>query len=243
MLKRLTEWSVLLIILVCCAVTQSTAVNADYLQSANYKLDETSLGVSDLNQGASANYQAVDATGDLSVGSANSNGYQIQAGSKTSPDPTLSFVINGGGISFGSFSSTQPTVTSGTFSVLNYTSYGYVAQIIGSAPTNGNHTITTMATTDTSHVGTEQFGINLVANTLPSSVGANPDNGQFGFGLAATNYNSSNSYRYVSGETIASAPKSSGITNYTISYLVNVASITPGGQYAGNQTIIVTGTY
>lgn len=100
-----------------------------------------------------------------------------------------------------------------------------------------------MATNGPSVVGTSQFGINLVANTLPISIGANPDNGSFGFGLASTNYNTPNQYRYISGETIAQAPKSSGVTVYTITYLVNVPALTPGGQYISDQTLIVTGTY
>jgi hypothetical protein len=76
-----------------------------------------------------------------------------------------------------------------TFSVLNYTSYGYVVQIFGDPPTNGTHTIVPMSTTGASQISEEQFGINLVANTVPSSIGANPDNGQFGFGSVESNYN------------------------------------------------------
>jgi hypothetical protein len=100
-----------------------------------------------------------------------------------------------------------------------------------------------MTSSGSPQVGIEQFGINLVANTIPSSVGANPDHGDFGVGSAALNYDSPNIFRYVSGETIASSPKTSGLTRYTISYLVNVESLTPGGQYKTNQTIIVTGTF
>lgn len=100
-----------------------------------------------------------------------------------------------------------------------------------------------MATNDSSHPGTEQFGINLVANTSPASFGANPNNGDFGFGSVAENYNVANQFRYVSGDTIAKAEKSSGETTYTISYLVNVTGLTPGGSYASNQTLVVTGTY
>ena len=100
-----------------------------------------------------------------------------------------------------------------------------------------------MATAGPSQVGIEQFGINLVANTSPVSFGSNPDNGQFGFGQANNSYDDANNYRYVSGETIAEAPKTSGKTIYTISYLVNVGALTPGGQYTANQTLIVIGTY
>jgi hypothetical protein len=100
-----------------------------------------------------------------------------------------------------------------------------------------------MASTDTSQVGTEQFGMNLVANTSPSSVGSNPVYDVFGVGSVAGNYSTPNQFRYVSGETVATATQSSGKTTYTITYLANVESLTPGGQYHADHTLIVTGTY
>jgi hypothetical protein len=218
-------------------------VRAAELQSTNYRFDETAIGAGGLIQSSSNSFQAGTAVGDLGVGNAASSNFQIEAGSKTTDDPALAFAFINADVNFGSFSATTPATATATFSVSNYTSYGYVVQIIGDAPTNGTHTIDAMATTDESQPGTEQFGINLVANTSPISFGANPDQGQFGFGVAAPNYATSNEFRYVSGETIASAPKSSGVTVFTISYLVNVGTLTPGGQYISDQTIVVTGTY
>lgn len=213
------------------------------LQSANYRFDESAIGTNTLLESSSTNFQAIGSAGDISVGRASSSNYQVEAGSQTSGDPALSFSIDDSDADFGSFSATSASVTTTSFSVTNYTSYGYVIQIEGSPPTNGSHIIPGMTTTGPPVIGTEQFGINLVANTVPSSVGANPNNGGFGFGIAENNYDVVNEYRYVSGDIIASAPKSSGKTIYTISYLVNVDSLTPGGQYDSNQTIIVTGTY
>ena len=89
----------------------------------------------------------------------------------------------------------------------------------------------------------ESFGINLVANTSPMSIGANPDQGQFGQGVAHPDYATPNKYHYNSGDIIASAPKSSGLTKFTVSYRVNVAPLTKGGAYQTHQTIIVIGTY
>ncbi|NCQ54289.1 hypothetical protein COV88_00155 [Candidatus Saccharibacteria bacterium CG11_big_fil_rev_8_21_14_0_20_41_19] len=243
MSKRLIWWVRMSVILTYFIVCGATTVYAETLQSNNYKFDESVVGAGGLVDSSSSSYQGSSSTGDLVVGNTASGGYQIDTGSKTTPDPTLSFAINNSDVDFPDFTPTGTSVKSMTFSVLNYTSYGYAVQIFGNPPTNGAHTITPMLATDTSQIGQEQFGINLVANTLPSSIGANPDNGQFGFGAVETNYNTPNSYRYVAGETIASAPKSSGITVYTISYIVNVASITPGGKYTSDQTIIITGTY
>jgi len=243
MFKRLVAGITILGFLVCFIISQPLTVFAETLQSTNFKIDESSVGIDDQGQSSSTNYKTDTATGALSVGNSTSGNFQIDNGTKTSSDPTLSFAIGGAGVDFGNFSAGTATTGTATFSVSNYTSYGYVAQIVGKAPNNVNHTINAMATSAASQTGKDQFGINLVANTLPRSLGSNPDTGQFGFGSTAPNYAVPNQYRYVSGETIAQSVKSSGITNYTISYLVNVADMTPGGKYTCDQTIIVTGTY
>lgn len=243
MLKRVFAGGIAVCMFAYSIILWATPASADTLQSNNFKFSETALGSGGLVQSNSANYRGSDTIGDLSVGNANSSNFQVNNGHTTTNDPNLSFAITSGSINFGTFSATAPTVTTATFSVQNYTSYGYVVTILGGTPTNGATSITALASNAASIAGTSQFGINLVANTSPSSVGANPDNGSFGFGAVATNYSTPNSYRYVSGETIAQAPKSSGVTNYTISYLVNVPPLTPGGVYTSNQTLIVTGTY
>jgi hypothetical protein len=223
---------------------------AEALSSPNYRFEETSLGGSGFLNAQSNNYQATGTSGILGLGDSAGSGYQLNNGHVTTPDPTLTFAVNDFNISFPDFSATVASTTTSTFQVLNYTSYGYVVQIYGTPPTNGSHVITAMGTSspEPSQVGNEQFGINLVANTSPVSVGANPDNNdseghQFGYGQTSTNYDTPNNYRFVSGETIAEAPKSSGQTVYTISYLVNVNPLTPGGKYTSNQTIICIGTY
>lgn len=240
MLKRGVKWLSLCLV-VFGASAPFTDVHA--LQSSNYRFDESAIGVGGMGESSSTNYKASEDIGAPVIGNAASTNYQVDAGTKTTHDPTLSFEVTNANVDFGSFTPSSAATTTSTFSVSNYTSYGYVVQIIGTPPSNGSHTISPLATATTSQAGVEQFGINLVANTAPTSVGANPNNGQFGFGAAATNYNTPNQYRFVSGETIASAPKSSGTTMYTLSYLVNVASLTPGGKYTSSQTIVVTGSY
>jgi hypothetical protein len=215
----------------------------DFPTSSNYRFDETSIGLSNLAQSSSANFVGQDGAGDIAAGESNSTNFSSQAGSDTSADPNLAVAVTSPNVNFGTFNPTGASTATATFTVMNYTSYGYVVQIAGTAPTYNGHAIASLGANANSQIGIEQFGLNLVANTSPISYGANPNNGGFGFGQAATNYNTPNSYRFVSGETIAQAPKSSGVTVYTISYLVNVAALTPGGQYNSNQTLIVTGTY
>lgn len=213
------------------------------LTSNNFIFQETSLGGVGNSGAASANYQSQtsgQSVGNTNSGSANN---QINAGNTTTADPTLGFSIVSGTANFADFSPGAAVTATTSFQVADYTSYGYVVQIVGNPPSNGTHTLNAMSVTSASQAGTEQFGINLVANTSPVSVGANPDHGQFGFGSASANYGVTNNYRYASGETIATGPKTSGVTVYTISYIINVSSLTPGGLYTGGQTIICTGMY
>lgn len=247
MLKRLRSSLYVFLAVALGIFISPSSLHALPSESANYKFNESTIGSGGLIQSSSTNFQGRDSLGDISVGNAASSNYQIDSGSTTTDDPALSVSVNGT-INFNDFSSATATTATTTFTVLNYTTYGYIVQIVGNAPSSGATTINAMDPAGptfpgASVAGTSQFGINLVANTSPISVGANPDNGQFGFGTVAGNYGTPNSYRYVSGETIAQASKNSGVTTYTITYLVNVDALTPGGQYSSNQTIIVTGTY
>ena len=221
-----------------------TPVLADPLTSPHYQFQETSLGGTGNLDAASASYEALSTGGILGLGDSDSSDFTIKAGNQTTGDPALAFAINTANINFSNlFSATAAVTSTATFEVVDYTSYGYTVQIAGTPPTHGSHAITALSSGGSSTAGTEQFGLNLVANTLPVSLGANPDHGQFGVGSAATNYNTPNTYRFVSGDTIAQAPKSSGQTIYTISYIVNVSSVTPAGQYVSAQTLICTGNY
>ena len=213
------------------------------LNSTHYHLDESVVGGGGLVQSSSPSFQSREAISDAAVGDSSSTNFTIDSGNITPAYPALIFGITNSNATFNDFSPAAAATATSTFEVSNYTSYGYAVQIIGSPPEFGPHTIAAMTSNDVSRPGTSQFGINLVHNTSPTNFGADPDHGQFGVGSAATNYNTANSFRYVEGETIASAPKSSGVTTYTISYLVNVTSVTPGGSYTSNQELICTGTY
>jgi hypothetical protein len=240
MIKRL---ALICLMLLCAICVFAPTTSADSLKSPNYEFVEQVIGGSGVVGSQSASYQVDSAFGILGLGNSASTNIQINAGNITTHDPALYFSVNAGNVNFTNFSPGIAATATATFQVLDYTSYGYIVQILGNPPSQGAHTIAAMATTGPSVPGIEQFGINTVANTSPTSLGANPDNGQFGYGEAATNYNTSNNYRYVSGETIADGPKSSGVTTYTISYIINVTDLTPGGIYTGGQTLLCTGSY
>ncbi|MEJ0073194.1 MAG: hypothetical protein WDN27_03910 [Candidatus Saccharibacteria bacterium] len=214
--------------------------------SSNYSLPESYVGPGGAESSSSNNFTSTGTTGDLGVGNSNSANYNTQSGFNTTADPRLTLIINTSTANFGALSTTVASTATSTFSVLNYTSYGYGVYTIGAPPSMGSHALTGMPSTTASQVGTEQFGINLKANTSPITFGANPvqvPSGSFSSGAATSGYNSANNFRYVSGEQIAGAAKSSGETDYTISYIINTSITTPGGTYTGAQSLVVIGTY
>lgn len=250
MSRRVKRWCIVFVTLVCCLGNIDTIAHAVSPQSNNYRLDESTIGANGLIESGSANYKGSSSAGGPTVGESASTNYQAQTGSETTNDPTLSFAINNPSVNFGAFSASAPTMTTTTFSVTNYTAYGYGVYVIGNPPRNdgASHTLPAMGTTtpEASVAGTEQFGINLIANTTPTApqnIGSNPVQTIFGVGVADSNYNQNGKFRYVNGEQIAYAPKSSGATTYTITYLVNVRALTPGGVYDTNQSLVVIGTY
>lgn len=217
--------------------------------SPSYRIDESFIGTGSNVESNSSGYrleagqQAVGSPGSVN---ASSTTYQTHGGPVTASEPTLSCVVETTNVNFGDFSPAVSRTATATFRVRNYTSYGYNVSIIGNPPSNSGHTLAGMNPSANSQTGTEQFGINLVANTLPTTFGAAPEqipDSSFSFGAANSNYNTTNTFRYVPGEAIASAPKSSGETRFTISYLVNVSTTTPGGKYSANNAILCTGTY
>ena len=219
--------------------------------STNYAINEDQVGGSGGTNSVSTNFSQINGDnggatlGDTAVGNSASTNYQTNSGFNTSEAPALTVIVSTSSVNFGVLSSAATRSGTSLFSVKNYTSYGYVVQTIGTAPTYNGRTIAPMAANAASSIGTEQFGINLVANTTPSvgTAATQVPDATFSNGAAAVNYNTVNSYRYVNGETIASATKDSGETDYTISYIINISATTPAGAYVMQQGLLVTGTY
>lgn len=209
--------------------------------SASYKINESTLGGSGGVHGSSSSFKADSSTGTAAFnGGSSSTTYQTKGGYVTTSDPALSFSVTATNINFGTLSPSVTATATSTFSVIDYTSYGYIVQTVGPTPKSGSHALNPIAVTGPSQTGVEQFGLNLRANTSPTTFGADPSGG---VGVVGAGYNTPNNFKYVDGGTIASSPKSSGQTNFTISYVANDSVNTPGGGYAGAITLVCTGTY
>jgi hypothetical protein len=234
-------------------VTNSSAVFAAQSSSTHYEVNEVYFGAGgDLND-CSADYCAKTSAGDLTVGNTKSADYQAQGGFNTDRTPSLTFTVTAGSTDLGYLSTSATKTATATFSVKTYLASGYVVQIMSNSPIDnlpGHHLLNPLATPTASSTGVEQFGINLVANTTacgaPTTFGANPiqvPSSSFSYGTAASGYNTCGLFKYVNGDTIALSNKSSGETDYTMSFIFNISNVTPDGFYAYNGVLVATSTF
>lgn len=132
-------------------------------------------------------------------------------------------------IDIGELSSTQARAASSQILSATNAPFGYSIFMTGTTLTSGNNTINALSTQAASNPGTSQFGINLRANSNPTS-GAEPA----GPGTASFtgNYGVPNLFRFVSGDTIVTTPESNDLKKFTVTYMVNVSKTQPAGVYA-----------
>ena len=228
-------------------VSCSSPTFAFQSSSANYGVDEAFFGTGGELDSSSANYRAKQAAGELTVGNSASANYQFNGGFNTTDTPLLELAVNGGTYDLGILDYGNTSSVQASFTVRNYLSSGYVVLLNGKSPSlaDGSHTLAPMSVLANSQTGTEQFGVNVVANTVPA-VGANPSqvpDSTFSFGTAVAGYDTPNMFKFADGDTIAMSPKSSGQTNYALSIIANISRSTPAGQYGGHLNVQVVPTF
>ncbi len=214
--------------------------------SPNYQVNEVFFGTGGELNACSSNYCSKQSAGELVTGNTASPNFQAQGGFNTNRTPYIQFIVSNTNVNLGTLTATTTKTATATFSVKSYLSHGYTVLNASDPPTNNSYTMKALATPTAAAVGAEQFGINLVANTIPGAFGANPvqspDN-TFGFGIVAADYSNPNTYKYAKGDAVAFSTASTSSTTYTASYLFNVSSVTPGGTYVLHHVLVATGTY
>jgi hypothetical protein len=222
------------------------SVYAAQSSSSNYQVNEVFFGSGGELSACSTSYCSKQSLGETSSGNTASNNFQAQAGFNTDRQPYIEFIVSNTNIDLGELKSTITKTATASFSVKSYLSHGYVVVNASDPPSNNSYTMQPMALPAASVVGTEQFGINLVANTSPGTFGADPvkvpDN-TFSYGQVAGDYAVANLFKYSKGETVAFSDKSTSETQFTVSYLFNVSNITPGGTYVLRHVLVATGTF
>jgi hypothetical protein len=225
--------------------------------SSNYQVNEVFMGaggaLNDCSSGPTG-YCAKESIGETAVGDTSSPNYQAHAGFNTDRTPYLQFVVNSNNPNVGTLSTGSTSTATATFLVKNYLSSGYQVVTVSSPPQNNAYTMSAMNPQTSSAIGTEQFGMNLVANTgctgIPGTLGASPvqvPSTAFSFGVPGnglnSDYDAACQFKYHQGDTIASSAKSSGETDYTISYVYNISNLTAGGTYTFNDILVATATF
>ena len=229
-----------------CVLSWPAVASAAQSSSPSYQVNEVFFGSGGELHPCSANFCSKQAAGESVVGKTSSSSFQAQGGFNTERQPYIEFSVGTTNVDLGTLTTTSTKVATASFSVKTYLAHGYVVTNASGPPTNSSYTINALAVPTASQTGTEQFGINLVANTNPSTFGANPTQGPdstFGFGQVAAAYSSPNLYKYAKGDVIAQSYLSTSYTNYTIAYLFNISNLTPGGSYLLQHDLVATSTF
>lgn len=231
------------LVVACIPFVFAPFAAAETSSSANYKVTETEFGSSSSAEVCKGQYCTR-----ASIGTIAGNSGTATFGPDTPGVPTLEVIVEPGPEPsyLGVLRTDQSATRTMIVKVRSYLSDGYFLQIAGKPPTNSGRSLATPSSPTASTPGTEQFGINAVANTAPAIFGANPvqvPSSEFSFGEVLPNYATANQYMYQNGGTVARSLTASGQTDYTISMIINVANNTPAGLYSTEFSAVVIPMY
>lgn len=118
---------------------------------------------------------------------------------------------------------------------------GFAITANGTPMSAGTNVIDSPLTPTISTPGTNQFGLNLVANSSPA-VGNDPE-GTWANAVAAPEYSQPNRYKYVPGDVVAFSPNVSLMKKFTVSYILNSSKDLRAGVYTTTITYIASGRF
>jgi hypothetical protein len=152
--------------------------------------------------------------------------------------------VAGNAVNFGSFSSTATNSGTSVMAASTNGTSGYSITLNGGTLTcaacPGTPTIAALASQTASSIGAAQFGSNLRNNATPD-VGVDPSGS--GSGTYTANYGTADQYRFVTGDSVASAAGPTNANAFTVSYIVNVPGSQAAGTYTATMTYICTATF
>lgn len=118
---------------------------------------------------------------------------------------------------------------------------GFVIVVDGDPPTAGTKIIPPNSTPVHSIPGSNQFGINLVANLIPE-VGIDPE-GTWANAEPTSDYGVPDLFKFKPGDVVASSPNVSLMKKFTVSYVLNVSPSLDAGVYTTTITFIASGRF
>ena len=162
-------------------------------------------------------------------------------------NPSLTFIIGSTTCNLGHFSATQTKSCTHTIAAASNATGGYVISYIPTTTlTSGANTITAMSSQTGSVVGSEQFGLNLKANTAAGSFtatdfGADPSGGS---GTVMSGYQTANLFKFeTAGADIAQTTGPSNLTTFTASFIANITTVSEAGTYTTPVTYNIVASY
>ena len=141
----------------------------------------------------------------------------------------------------GTLDPTSTLVAHSQMAVGTNASGGFAITANGNPLSAGTHVIDSPTIPTESAPGTNQFGINLVANTAPA-IGSDPE-GPFANAVASANYGETNKYMYVPGDVVAYSPNVSLMRKFTVSYILNASPTLHAGVYTTTINYIASGRF
>lgn len=118
---------------------------------------------------------------------------------------------------------------------------GFAITANGTSMSAATNVIDSPSSPTESQPGTNQFGINVVANSDPA-VGSDPE-GTWANAIASPNYSIPNKFMYVPGDVVAYSPNVSLMKKFTVSYILNASPSLRAGVYTSTMTFIASGRF
>lgn len=211
--------------------------------SPNYRVTETQFGTGTTVHGCSDQYCARVSIGDID-GTAPPVQNTAEFSEDVGSDPLIEVIIEAGASSLGVLTTEQTATKSTSVKISNHLSGGYSLQIMGTPPKFDGHVLATPSTPTASVPGTEQFAINLASNDTPK-IGSAPIQKPSDTTAVRVDerYSMSDLFMYSSGDVVVQNTADSGLSEYTISMIVNIANSTPAGHYFGDFSVLVVPAY
>lgn len=141
----------------------------------------------------------------------------------------------------GELSPTSTLTAQSQMAVGTNASGGFAITANGTPMAAGTSVIDSPTIPTESRPGTNQFGINLVANNSPL-VGSDPE-GAWLNAVPMADYGMPNRYKYVPGDVVAFSPNVSLMKKFTVSYIVNSNKDLRPGVYSTTITFIASGRF
>lgn len=138
--------------------------------------------------------------------------------------------------------SAQSTLTAQSqMAVGTNASGGFAITANGTPPAAGTSVIDAPSAPTESKPGSNQFGMNLVANSDPD-IGNDPE-GTWANAVATPDYQQPNKYKFVNGDVVAYSPNVSLMKKFTVSYILNSRPDLRAGVYTTTITYIASGRF